>query len=189
MRKILPLFALAGVGLLAGCEKPAEPGWATGPQAKKLWETNLGGVRMLDVRTPEEYTFIGHAPMAYNVPIQFLGGEYDANQHRGRMAPNPRFLEDARKACPRREDTIIIMCSNGQRGAMAAETLRKDGYANVLNVQGGFEGEYKHDCACPGKGELLKKGWRQYNLVWTYWVNEDQAYSREKGLPTTMEGK
>jgi len=30
------------------------------------------GTFLLDVRTPEEYQLIGHAPMAYNIPFMFL---------------------------------------------------------------------------------------------------------------------
>jgi rhodanese-related sulfurtransferase len=183
MRKISILAVLIGLAALSGCAAPPPPGWCTAADGYKMWQSDPGHVRILDVRTPEEFFFIGHAPMAGNIPFQFLGNEYDRKHHVPRMEANPYFLEDVRKACKGSDpnDTkLLVLCSNGVRGNEAAEMLRKDGFANVLTIQGGFEGQYKPDCNCAGKGELLKPGWTQQNLPWTMWINADQVYARSR---------
>jgi rhodanese-related sulfurtransferase len=186
MHKSLALTALAALASLAGltgCAKPAPEGWISPPDAYKMWEKNAGaGVKILDVRTPEEYCFEGHAVMARNIPSQFLTAEYDANRHGPKMAANPHFVEDVRSNC-KPEDTLLILCAGGHRAAQAAELLRKEGFAKVLPVQGGFSGDYKQDCACQGQGDLVNRGWQQYDLPWSTWVNPDLIYQRERGAP------
>ena len=43
-------------------------------------------VHILDVRTPEEYVFVGHAEMARNIPLLFVKHEWnpETNQFAGR---------------------------------------------------------------------------------------------------------
>jgi hypothetical protein len=48
-------------------------------------------VVVLDVRTPEEYIFVGHAPMARNIPVRVLNQELTAEKRR------PVFEGDAIK--------------------------------------------------------------------------------------------
>ena len=36
--------------------------------AYALWQKNPQTVKIIDCRTPEEYVFVGHPPMAYNIP-------------------------------------------------------------------------------------------------------------------------
>ena len=179
MRRIVALATLTGLAALTGCGAPPPVGWCTPPEAYKSWQKDPGHVRLLDVRTPEEYVFIGHAVMARNIPFQFLTAEYDPNRHAPKMTPNPYFLEDVQAAC-KPEDKLVLMCAGGHRGAAAAEVLRKNGFANVLNIEGGFDGEYKQDCACQGKGELTHRGWVQHGLPWSIWVNPDLLYQRER---------
>lgn len=37
-----------------------------------MWQAEPEGVTMLDVRSFEEYVFVGHPEMAENVPLAFL---------------------------------------------------------------------------------------------------------------------
>ena len=37
-----------------------------------MWRADPEGVKILDVRTPEEWVFTGHAPMTVNIPFAFL---------------------------------------------------------------------------------------------------------------------
>ena len=44
-------------------------------------------VMLLDVRTPEEFMFVGHAPLAWKIPVVAVSYEWDAtrsNSPRGR---------------------------------------------------------------------------------------------------------
>ena len=34
-----------------------------------MWEADPENVKILDVRTPEEYLFVGHPPMAWKIPL------------------------------------------------------------------------------------------------------------------------
>jgi len=42
--------------------------YASAKQAYEMWEAAPGEVRILDVRTPEEYIFVGHPDMAWQSP-------------------------------------------------------------------------------------------------------------------------
>ena len=42
--------------------------YVTASQAYEKWEAEPAKVKILDVRTPEEFLFVGHAPMAWNIP-------------------------------------------------------------------------------------------------------------------------
>ena len=42
--------------------------YVTAQEAYEMWKSNPGQVNILDVRTPEEYIFVGHAEMARNIP-------------------------------------------------------------------------------------------------------------------------
>ena len=42
--------------------------YVTAKEAYDMWQADPG-LKILDVRTPEEYVFVGHAPMATNIPF------------------------------------------------------------------------------------------------------------------------
>ena len=42
--------------------------YVTSLEAYEMWKADPDSVTIVDVRTPEEYIFVGHAPMARNVP-------------------------------------------------------------------------------------------------------------------------
>ena len=46
--------------------------YLTSQEAYAMWQKNPAEIKVLDVRTPEEYYFIGHAAMARNIPWQYL---------------------------------------------------------------------------------------------------------------------
>ena len=74
---------------------------------------------MLDCREPNEWN-LGHIPGALFIPRGILESNVEA-------------------AIPR-EARVIIYCSSGNRSAMAVETLRQMGYADVVTMDGGFRG-------------------------------------------------
>jgi rhodanese-related sulfurtransferase len=41
----------------------------TAKEAHEGWEAQPDEVKILDVRTTEEYLFVGHPPMAWNIPL------------------------------------------------------------------------------------------------------------------------
>jgi rhodanese-related sulfurtransferase len=45
---------------------------------------------------------------------------------------------DIEKTVPDREKTIVLYCGGGYRSALAADSLQKMGYVNVISLDGGW---------------------------------------------------
>jgi len=94
-------------------------------QAKE--ELDQGHVNLvLDVREPAEWEK-GHIPGVLLAPRGML--EWYADPTTPYAKPELTIQRDAR---------IILTCASGGRSMLAAETLRKMGYTNVVNMAGGF---------------------------------------------------
>ena len=109
-------------------------------EAYEMWKADPAGRHIVDVRTPEEYIFVGHAPMARNIPLGFITYTWDAEQGRARVQLNPEFLA-AVQSTTRRRDTLLVTCRSGGRSALAVNALAKAGFTNVYNIIDGFEGD------------------------------------------------
>ena len=46
--------------------------YVTAAQAYAMWKAAPDEVKLIDVRTPEEYGFIGHPEGAWNIPLAFV---------------------------------------------------------------------------------------------------------------------
>ncbi len=59
--------------------------YVTSADAYEMWKADPENVTIIDVRTPEEFAFVGHAEMAWNVPfcLRQLSSGGRANQTRG----------------------------------------------------------------------------------------------------------
>jgi molybdopterin/thiamine biosynthesis adenylyltransferase/rhodanese-related sulfurtransferase len=77
-----------------------------------------GDVQLADVRETDEWN-AGHLPGAVHVPKSFL----------------EQWAEDR---IPDKAKTTVLYCAGGVRSAMAADTLGKLGYTNVISMAGGF---------------------------------------------------
>lgn len=94
-------------------------------QAKE--ELEQGHVKLLlDVREPAEWEK-GHIPGVVLAPRGML--EWYAD-------PTTPYAKAA--LTTQREARIIVTCASGGRSMLAAETLRKMGYTDVVNMAGGF---------------------------------------------------
>lgn len=173
---VAPLF----LTIWAGCSASrGVPGVSVTPrQALDMWRATPEKVNILDVRTSAEYVFVGHAPMARNIPVTVLAEKWDAKERKPAMTTNPKFVDEARKHY-KSDDLIVTMCGNGERGAEAARILKAAGFTNVLNMEGGFDGEHDKDCAGCGVGKLIKPGWRDCGLVWTWSVDREFFHAAE----------
>ena len=95
-------------------------------QAKE--ELEQGHVNLvLDVREPAEWEK-GHIPGVLLAPRGML--EWYADPTTPYAKPELTTQRDAR---------IIVTCASGGRSMLAAQTLRKMGYTNVVNMAGGFK--------------------------------------------------
>jgi rhodanese-related sulfurtransferase len=144
--------------------------YVTASEAYDKWKANPDKVKMLDVRTPDEFIFIGHAPMAWNVPVAVQTFKWDAAKKQFPMQPLPDFVERARTiANP--EDTLLVMCRSGGRSAIAVNMLASAGFKNVYNITDGFEGDTVKDPGSVFDGQHMVNGWRNSGLPWTYSVD------------------
>ncbi|EPR37263.1 Rhodanese-like protein [Desulfovibrio sp. X2] len=178
-----PASALACLALLALLLAAAAPVLAASEPAKENERTTLGKyvdareayamykaapdkVAVIDVRTPEEYVFVGHADMAYNMPSMFFSTEFNAEKKSYKMVPNPGFVELVKKHF-KPGDTLLLMCRSGSRSAAAVNELAKAGFTDAYSVVDGFEGEMVKDKASPDFGKRTVNGWKNAN-PWTY---------------------
>ena len=71
--------------------------YVTAEKAYKQWKADPANVKIIDVRTPEEYVFVGHPAMAWNVPLKFLSYEWDAKRKKSVMKLNSDFVAQVKE--------------------------------------------------------------------------------------------
>ena len=160
--------------------------YLTASEAYVKWQADPDNVTILDVRTTEEYIFVGHAPMARNVPLVSQTYEWDENKQYFSMKPNPDFITQL-KDFANPPDTILVMCRSGGRSAMAVNLLAQAGFKNVYNITDGMEGDAVKDPASVFMGQRLVNGWKNSGLPWTY--KTDTAQMRFVTNETEEEAK
>ena len=98
--------------------------YVTAKEAYSMWQADPEGVEILDVRTPEEWVFTGHAPMATNIPFAFMAYVWDDQKKALPWSLNPDFVKLVMaRFSP--EDTILVSCRSGGRAAMAINVLAR----------------------------------------------------------------
>lgn len=170
----LSVNALAG-GEIAEKKKTSLGLYVNSQKAYQMWKANPERVSIIDCRTPEEYTFIGHAPMAYNIPAKFVSHEYDSKKKTYKMKDNPAFVAEVKKRFKKNE-TLMLMCRSGSRSAKAVNLLAAAGYQNVYNIYDGFEGDKVKDKGSYFKGQRKVNGWKNSGNPWTYKGDEALMY-------------
>jgi rhodanese-related sulfurtransferase len=148
--------------------------YVTAKEAYMMWKKEPERVYIIDVRTPEEYVFVGHAEMARNIPLLFVKHEWNTNTKQFVVEPNPDFVSEAKRQF-KPPDTILVMCRSGDRSAMAVNALAKAGFVNVYNIIDGMEGDVVDDPKNKHYGKRMKNGWKISGSPWTYDVNPQQT--------------
>jgi rhodanese-related sulfurtransferase len=149
--------------------------YATAVEAYEMWRAAPDKVFIVDIRTPEEYDFLGHPAMAANIPSMLWTGAFDAPKKAYPLALNPKFVEEVKRR-HKPTDTLVLMCRSGQRSAAAANKLAEAGFTNVYSMVDGFEGDKIADKASPDLGKRLKDGWRNSKAPWTTDLDEKLVY-------------
>lgn len=144
-------------------------------QAYEMWKKNPGNVKIIDCRTPGEYVFTGHPPMAYNIPSAFITHRFDLRRGQYIMRENPNFTNMV-KARFGKDKTLLIMCRSGYRSAFAVNKLAQAGYTRVYNVLDGFEGELLERAGNLYHDRHFKGGWKNSDLPWTYTLDPELVY-------------
>ena len=63
--------------------------YVTAKEAYDMWQADPEGVKILDVRTPEEWVNVGHPPMATLVPFAFMAYVWDDAKQGLRLVDEP----------------------------------------------------------------------------------------------------
>jgi len=165
--------------------------YVTPREAYAMSQADPKGVTILDVRSFEEYVFVGHPETAKNVPLAFLkyerpgAGAAPAAQAPGplpagfKIEPNGEFIATVKSVCGP-DDKILVLCGSGGRAARAVNMLAKAGFRNVFNIVHGFEGEMVSDRASPDFGKSKPNGWKTVGVPWGRNLNPDLLWENAK---------
>ena len=125
IKRVLGLFLLVGLFLLAGCAQPVQPvdspdtalkyNQISQEKAQEMMQLDDGHV-IVDVRRQDEYD-AGHIPGAILIPNESIGDEMPAEL--------PDF-----------DQIILIYCRSGNRSKQAAEKLADIGYTQIYEFGG-----------------------------------------------------
>ena len=127
----LALTAVAGHTSM--CEDDAEKNRVNNVSAREAyeqWKAAPDKVKILDVRTPEEYICVGHPTMAWKVPVVAVSYLWDEDKGQFPMRPLADFVSRV-QTFAKPEDTLMVMCRSGGRSAIAVNMLDKAGLQGV----------------------------------------------------------
>lgn len=154
-------------------EKQTELGlYVTAKDAFESWKADPTGIKILDVRTPEEYLFVGHAEMARNIPLTFVTHQWNADKSGPAFAANADFVA-AVTSHYNTDDKILVTCRSGGRSKMAIGALTAAGFTNLYNIVDGMEGDKETDPTSSFVGQRMKNGWKNSGAPWTYDIDPD----------------
>lgn len=151
--------------------------YVTAAQAYEKWKATPDEVTVIDVRTPEEYAFIGHPEMAWNIPLAFV--TYQRRNGKTEYGPkmNADFVAEV-KTIAGLNDILLVMCRSGDRSAMAVNALSAAGYTNVYTITDGFEGDKVVDPESVFNGKRMKNGWKN-SAPWVYSIDPEKIILEE----------
>ncbi|MGV6859987.1 MAG: rhodanese-like domain-containing protein [bacterium] len=114
-------------------------------------------VAFIDVRSSMEYLFVGHPK----------GATHIAWIDEPDWEVNPAFVDDVKDHCQRlggeslTSVPVVLICRSGKRTRAAGAVLLEAGFARVIHVTEGFEGERDESFHRSSVG-----GWRFRGLPW-----------------------
>jgi rhodanese-related sulfurtransferase len=155
--------------------------YVTAKEAYEKWLAAPEKVKILDVRTPEEFIFVGHPTMAWKIPVAAQTWGWDAGKKQFPMKPLPDFASRVKKIA-KPGDTLLVMCRSGGRSAIAVNVLARAGFKNVWNIVDGFEGDRVDDTESVFQGMPMRNGWKNSGCPWTYDLTPDRMALAETSL-------
>ncbi len=147
--------------------------YVTSAEAYEKWRAAPDKVKLLDVRTPEEFIFVGHPEMAWCISLGFQSYRFDEEKGHYALDVNQEFVGQVREWFDPGE-TLLLMCRSGGRSAMAVNVLAQAGYTDAWNITDGMEGDLVNDPESPDDGKRTKNGWKNSGLPWTYQVDPER---------------
>jgi rhodanese-related sulfurtransferase len=183
----LPGIAQTGApGAVAGTDVPKGKQttlglYVTAAEAYDMWKAAPDTVKVIDVRTPEEYAFVGHAEMAWNIPLAFAAYQMKDGKFVASARHNETFVDLVRQIA-QPTDTLLVMCRAGGRGAMAVNQLAAAGFTNVYNIVDGMEGDLVEDPRSVYFGKRMVNGWKN-SAPWVYTLDPEKIILEEEAEP------
>ena len=135
--------------------------YLTAKEAYEQWLEMPDKVMIIDVRTPEEFLFVGSPTMAWRIPVAVQSYEWDTEKKQFPIQPLLDFSSRVQKVA-NSNDTILVMCRSGGRSAIAANLLAKAGFTKVYNIIDGMEGDGNGD-----SDSVVQGGWKNSSCPWT----------------------
>lgn len=145
---------------------------------QEAYARQKAGALVIDVRTPQEYFYIGHAPGHINVPYYFEQFSMEDTGKRElfstiesklshaitpksvfkvQQLPNDDFAVEVLRLVKNDKDReIILICKAGERSKAAGHMLEDKGFSHLYSVTNGFEGKKKEK----------NNGWMNSDLPW-----------------------
>ena len=158
--------------------------YVTAAQAYEMWKADPDKVKIIDVRTPEEYGFIGHPDKAWNIPVAFVTYKRENGVTKYGPKSNAGFVDEVKKiAGP--NDTLLVMCRSGGRSAKAVNELAAAGYKNAYNITDGFEGDKVDDPGSVFHGKRMRNGWKN-SAPWIYTIDPEKVILEEGASKETQ---
>jgi rhodanese-related sulfurtransferase len=151
--------------------------YVTAAEAYDMWRAAPDKVKVIDVRMPEEFAFVGHPAMAVNIPLAFV--DYERKGIKITYGPkmNPDFVAEV-KSLAGPDDTLLVTCRSGGRSAMAVNQLAAAGFKKAYNIVDGVEGDMVDDPESVFHGKRMKNGWKN-SAPWVYDLDPEQFILKE----------
>jgi rhodanese-related sulfurtransferase len=151
--------------------------YASAAQAYEMWKSTPDKVKVIDVRTPEEYGFIGHPEKAWNIPFAFVTYHRKEGKFEHKVKWNLDFVTEV-KSIAEPADILLVMCRSGDRSAMAVNKLAAAGFTNAYTVTDGFEGDKVTDPGNVFVGKRMKNGWKN-SAPWVYGIDPEKVILKQ----------
>jgi rhodanese-related sulfurtransferase len=158
--------------------------YVTAAEAYEMWMSATDKVKVIDVRTPEEYAFVGHPEMSWNIPIAFVNYQRKGGRFEYGPRMNPDFVTHVLEvAAP--TDVLLVTCRSGGRSALAVNALAAAGFKNAYNIVDGVEGDLVHDPDSVFDGKRMKNGWKN-SAPWVYSIDPEKVILEEGASKRTQ---
>jgi rhodanese-related sulfurtransferase len=151
--------------------------YVTAAEAYEMWRSAPDKVKVIDVRSPEEYAFVGHPEMSWNIPFAFVTYQRKDGRFEYGSRMNPDFVAHVSEvAAP--TDVLLVTCRSGGRSARAVNALAAAGFKNAYTIVDGVEGDKVHDPDSVFHGKRMKNGWKN-SAPWVYSIDPEKVILEE----------
>jgi rhodanese-related sulfurtransferase len=133
--------------------------YVTAKEAYEQWKADPENVKILDVRTSEEFLFVGFPAMAWKIPIAAQMYEWDAEKGKFPMRLLTDFVTRVKEVA-KPDEVLLVMCRSGGRSAIAVNLLAQAGFTKAYNIIDGMEGDLIEDPDNVFQGQRLRNGWK-----------------------------